>query len=307
MIITILGGTGTLGQALVPYLLETYPEARIRILSRGEHRQLEMQETYSNEPVDFLVGDVRDKNRVFRAVEDSEIVFHFAAMKSVDKAEYDAREAVLTNVEGTLNVIEACQKQEVKRAIFTSSDKAVSPINVYGASKLLAEKLFISQGNVGKHETKFSVCRYGNVAGSQGSLLYRFKEADTIPITNLAMTRFFISPENAAKFVLSSVHLMNGGEVFIPKMKSTGLETLVRVLDKPYDIIGERPGEKLHECLIALEEARFVTDIGDRFIRWPSHETFPIKKHGTPIPEREYTSFNAERFTDLELKKLCGM
>lgn len=305
MSVLIIGGTGTLAQALVPLLLECYPDQRIRILSRGEHRQLEMWMNFRGAPIDYLVGDVRDYQRIMKATEGVETVFLFAAMKSVDKAEHDPREAVLTNVNGALNVVDACQRNGVSRVMFTSTDKAVCPINIYGATKLTAEKL-IQQGNIGKHNTKFSVCRYGNVAGSQGSILDKFKNEVEIEITDPKMTRFFISKQDAANFVLSSMHMMNGGEVFIPKMKSTDLGMLAEAMGKPYKVIGERPGEKMDECLIAKEEVRFVTDIGDRYVRWPSHDLFPVKRWGLPVNGREdYTSFNAERFTKEELLKIC--
>lgn len=304
MIITIIGGTGTLANALVPLLFDAYPNSRIRVLSRGEHRQLEMQMRLNNKRLDFLVGDVRDYQRVYKAVEGSGIVFHFAAMKSVDKAEYDPREAILTNIKGTENVVDACRYQKVHRAIMTSTDKAVQSVNLYGATKLVAEKIFVL-GNLGFHGSKFSVCRYGNVAGSQGSILDRFRNYDEIEITEPKMTRYFISKKDAAMFVLSSLHMMNGGEIFIPKMKSCELGELAKAMGKPFKIVGERPGEKMHECLIAKEEMRFVTDIGDRLVRWPSHELFPFKKWGKEVDMEEMTSLGAPKFSPLELKELC--
>ncbi len=275
-IVLIVGGTGTLGKNCIPILLQNPQIERIRILSRGEHTQMEMHEALSEEArkrIDFFIGDCRDRERMLHASQGAHLVFHFAAMKSVDKAEYDPWEAVQTNIIGTKNVIEACLQNQVEKAIFTSTDKAVAPLNIYGASKLVAEKLFI-QGNIGKSRTRFSVMRYGNVIGSNGSVLTKWKTkieaGKKIEITDAEMTRFFISPKNAAKFVVDSSERATGGEVFIPKMKSCTMINLARALftylgvnKSPLDeadFVGIRPGEKMHEVLISSDEVELSTD-----------------------------------------------
>lgn len=315
MIATIIGGTGTLAKHVVPILLQNPQIRRIRLLSRGEHAQSELQEKWRNERIDFFVGDCRDRERMEKATEDCSIVFHFAAMKSVDKAEYDPWEAIQTNIEGTKNVIEACLKNQVERAIFTSTDKAVAPLNIYGASKLCAEKLFI-QANIGKHRTRFAVCRYGNVLGSNGSVLNKWRTSlermEPLQITHEEMTRFFILPENAAQFVVTSAYQMQGGEVFVPKMKSTTMINLARCFmelqGKKWQLedakwVGVRPGEKMHEVLISDDEVVLTTDAESHYIRWPNENLFPVMQHGKRVT-KGFTSQTAERFSLQELREL---
>lgn len=306
----IVGGTGSLAKALLKQLLHEQNFDRIRILSRGEHRQMEMQETMQGLPVDFLVGDCRDLERMCRATEGCHTVFHFAAMKSVDKAEYDPNEAVLTNITGTRNVLRACVRNKVAHAIFTSTDKAVAPVNLYGATKLVAEKLWIA-GNIGNHKTKFSVCRYGNVLNSQGSVIEKWfaaaRESRPIKVTNGSMTRFFITVERAAEFVKKCSEIMKGGEVFIPKMKSTTMWDLASVFQAMYGCeisnMEVRPGEKLHECLISDDETADVTELADYFIRWPDAKLFPFEVEGIAI-KHGFTSYSAKRFTKEELREM---
>lgn len=314
MIVLIVGGTGTLSQNVLPLLLKNPQIDRIRLLSRGEHTQMKMSEDLSSsdrKKIDFFVGDVRDQERVHHASEECEIIYHFAAMKSVDKAEYDPWEAVLTNIIGAKNVIESAKKNHAKKAIFISTDKAVGPTNIYGATKLVAEKLFI-QANIGKHPTKFSVCRYGNVLGSQGSVFQKWKnqmaDKQRLKITHEEMTRFFILPHQAAEFVVERSYDMRGGEVFIPKMKSTTILNMARAFKEglkieEIDWIGIRPGEKIHEALISEDEADLVTDLGEYYIRWPNQNLFPILRRGTE-GVGAFTSKTAERFTDKELKEM---
>lgn len=301
---------------MLPLLLSNPQIERVRILSRGEHLQTEMQESLQDSRVDFFVGDCRDFERVKKAMQDCEVVFHFAAMKSVDKAEYDPWEAVRTNIEGTKNVINACLETKVGKAIFTSTDKAVAPLNIYGATKLVAEKLFI-QSNIGRHRTRFSVCRYGNVFGSQGSVVPKWKKAlaekKPLKITHQEMTRFFLLPPEAASFVVECTKEMEGGEVFVPKMKSTTMVDLamnflrlegrseIRLDD--FEWLGLRPGEKMHECLIASDEVSLVTDTHSKFIRWPEMNLFPTLKRGKKVT-KAFTSYDAERFTTAELERL---
>lgn len=305
----VVGGTGTLGQEFVPIIASHFE--RVRVLSRSEHPQIRMEQKLGLKNVDYLMGDIRDPNRMIEACKDVEAVFHFAATKSVDKVEYDPYEAVLTNIVGTHNVIKACQKQGVSRAIFTSTDKAVAPLNQYGASKLCAEKLWIA-GNVGSYLTRFSAVRYGNVFGSNGSVIQKWKTSTNYKITDPLMTRFFMKIERAANFVFDSYKLMQGGEIFIPKMKSCSIGELFDVVvpnagAQDVDIVGLRPGEKMHETLITEEECRLVTETPHAFIRWPSHKLFPFKRIGIPMHTVTggYTSENAIRFEKIEIEELC--
>ena len=313
--VIIFGGTGTLAKATIPILLQDPQIERIRIFARNDHRIAEMIENDESLKLDGLVGDIRDPERVSRALKGCDSVFHFAAMKRVEQAEYNPGEAILTNVIGTQNIIRGCSESETaERAIFTSTDKAVSPLNVYGISKSLAEKIWI-QGNIGVHRAKFSCCRYGNVLGSHGSVLELWRRQlgnrEPLSITDGEMTRFFLTPSQAAEFVISGLRQMNGGEIFIPRMKSTTVEELAKafVLDAgepDYLIrrIAPRPGEKRDEALISHSEIGLTTQISDRImIRWPEFNLFPVRRYGNEITE-EYTSDMAERFTEPELLEM---
>lgn len=318
MIVLIIGGTGTLGKNVLPLLFQNPQVERVRILSRGEHTQMQMAEEipdYFKARTDFFVGDCRDRERVIHASKHCDLVFHFAAMKSVDKAEYDPWESVQTNIIGTKNVIEACIQNQVEKAVFTSTDKAVAPLNIYGASKLVAEKLFI-QANIGRNRTRFSVMRYGNVFGSQGSVVAKWKTRidsnKPLQITHEEMTRFFILPEMAAEFVVDRAYEAKGGEVFIPKMKSCTMINLARTFGESvgYKVdlanvewLGIRPGEKMHEVLISQDEVDLTTDCGNFYIRWPNKNLFPVLKRGEPV-KKGFTSYDAERFSKEELLEL---
>lgn len=317
-VITILGGTGTLAKAIVPILLEKEDVDRIRILSRGEHQQMWLKEKWDNPKLDFLIGDIRDYYRVLRATRGASLVFHFAAMKSVDKAEYDPDEAISINVSGTQNVIRACIENKISRAMFTSTDKAVEPLNIYGASKLCAEKLWIA-GNIGKHDSRFSVIRYGNVIASNGSVVQRWKkklEADgNIDVTDREMTRFWITPNNAAMAVWEASTRMVRGEIFIPKMKSSTMYELAkacvstwgrgRLVDDCLRDVIVRPGEKTHETLVACSETKFVTTADKFLIRWPDAHLFPFPQQGELFAGKGFSSFDAERFSQDELVQMC--
>jgi UDP-N-acetylglucosamine 4,6-dehydratase len=304
----IVGGSGTLGQELIPLILENrgrYGISRIRVLSRNEPNQVAMAETLKDQPVDFMIGDVRDVDRVIEASLGCSVVFHLAAFKSVDKAEYDPWEAVLTNVIGTRNVILACKANNVAKAIYTSTDKAVAPVNLYGASKLCGEKLWIA-GNIGGLESRFAAVRYGNVLGSNSSVVQRWRATKNHEITDERMTRFFITPKGAAEFVLQAHDRMQGGEVFIPKMKSTTVGELYHAVvgsKGSVKIIGVRPGEKYHEELISKDEVDDVTDGGDCYIRWPSASLFPCERWGDKISSY-FNSELCERFTHKEIKEM---
>lgn len=307
--VLVTGGTGSLGNALIPELLklkDEYKISRIRVLSRGEQKQVEMADKLRGASVDFLIGDVRDKDRIHRASKDCGAVFHLAALKGVDTAEYNPTECVMTNIGGTRNVMEACQEQGVARAIFISTDKAVSPINIYGVSKAAAEKLWI-QGNVGSYSTRFSCVRYGNVLGSNSSVVQRWMAGSSC-ITDPDMTRFFMRVQDSVELILNCYELMQGGEIFIPKMKATTLKKLFKVVHGgDGEVIGIRPGEKMHEVLISHEERSLVTRTDGMYIRWPSHKLYPFDVWGSEVdvPTDGYTSKNAKQFSEEELRELC--
>lgn len=315
MIVIIYGGTGTLGQHVVPLLLKDPQVGRIRIFSRSEHKQAEMADLWKTDKVDFLLGDIRDKERVRTSMKGVDQVYHFAATKRVEAAEYNMEEAKSVNIDGTENIIRSIwDTPTIHKAMFTSTDKACAPLNFYGASKLVAERYWIG-GNRGISRTRFSACRYGNVLGSQGSVIETWSKltnmGKTISVTDGEMTRFFISPSEAASFVVSSMREMQGGEIFVPYMKSTTMNKLgaaflrTRGIESPVmDFIPMRPGEKKHEVLISEDQVPNTTMDGDKFVQWPEFNFYPVSRRGQPV-KQPLTSFNTRRFTDEELEVLC--
>ena len=275
--VLITGGTGSLGQALTKRILNSDVE-QIRILSRNEFKQISMETKLPDERLRFLIGDVRDKDRLVRALDDVDIVFHAAALKHVPKVEYNPFEAIKTNVQGSQNVIDACLENDVQRAICIGTDKAVSPLNTYGATKLLMEKLFITAkrySNPKKHPTKFFAVRYGNVFGSSGSVIPKFIEQinnnKKITITDPTMTRFSITMNQALDFILKATQKGHGAEVFIPKLKAYSLQQIHDILSnltnaKDHEIIGMRTGEKQHELLINSDEMRDAWSYDNMFV-----------------------------------------
>jgi UDP-N-acetylglucosamine 4,6-dehydratase/5-epimerase len=265
--ILITGGTGSLGQALTKRLLEEDVDV-IRIFSRNENKQVTMEQEFQNKKLRFLIGDIRDLPRLQRAMEDIDIVFHAAALKHVPVVEYNPFEAINTNVIGSQNVIDACLHENVEIAVAVGTDKAVSPLNTYGATKLLMEKLFVTASNyldIQKHKTKFIALRYGNVLGSSGSVIPKFikqiKSNEKITITEPSMTRFSITMDEALEFILNSTRIGMGSEIFIPKLKSytvgdvaDALHSLLKNTGK--EKIPVRQGEKYHETLMNLDEMR---------------------------------------------------
>lgn len=277
--VLITGGTGSFGKAFVKHLFSNYRPKKVIVFSRDEFKQFQMSCQY-HEPeheVRYFLGDIRDKERLYRAFEDVDYVVHAAALKQVPAAEYNPFEAVKTNILGAENIIEAAIDRGVKKVIALSTDKAVSPINLYGATKLAMEKLFVA-ANVyaGYRETSFSVVRYGNVIGSRGSVIPLFKDMvhnnrKKLPITDERMTRFWIELKEGVELVCQAVKESTGGEVFVPKIPSMKMLDLIKAIgsDCEYEVIGIRPGEKLHESLISRDEGRSTFDMGGYYAILP--------------------------------------
>lgn len=276
--VLITGGTGSFGKAMVKFILENHPPRRLIIFSRDEVKQLEMRSQFpdgSGSPLRYFIGDVRDKQRLLRAFHGVDIVIHAAALKQVPTAEYNPLEVIMTNVMGAANIIDAAIDRGVKQVIALSTDKAVNPINLYGATKLCADKLFIAAGvYAGPGMTHFAVVRYGNVMGSRGSVIPLFLErraTGALPITDPAMTRFWITLDQAVAFVNRCLTLMQGGEIFVPKLPSMRLTDLARSIapECQHEIVGIRPGEKLHEVLLTEDEARRALEFNEFFVVQP--------------------------------------
>jgi len=304
--ILLTGGTGSFGKAFTSRLLEEHDPAALRVFSRGEHDQAGMRSQFGDDPrLRFLIGNIRDEKRLSRAMNGVDIVVHAAALKRVPAAEYNPIEAKATNVDGAANVVDAAIDNEVERVMALSTDKAVHPVNLYGATKLVAEKLFV-QGNAytGGRDTSFSVVRYGNVFGSQGSVVPLFmeqREEGRLTITHEDMTRFWITLEEGVEFVMRSTEDMSGGEIFVPKIPSLRVVDLAETIapDADKEIIGIRPGEKLHETLITREEARHAREFPERFVVTPELDFWNDGEwdHGKPLPEDfTYTSENNDRW-----------
>ena len=276
--VLITGGSGSLGKAMVHYLLEETQVRRIAIYSRDELKQFHMKSEFKDDPrLRWFIGDIRDKDRLVRAMHGVDYVVHAAALKQVDTGEYNPMEFIKTNVLGSQNVIEASIDAGVSKVVALSTDKASSPINLYGATKLTADKLFVAANNYSQsYGTKFAVVRYGNVMGSRGSVIPFFqnlaKEGKPLPITDKRMTRFWISLEDAVKFVLDSFQIMQGGELYVPRIPSMKILDLANAISPNSELveIGIRPGEKLHEEMISAEDSRRTLKISkDRFLVLP--------------------------------------
>ena len=278
--VLVTGGTGSFGTKLVELMLTRYHPRRLVVFSRDELKQSEMMKRFNDPALRFFVGDVRDRERLERAMHGIDVVFHAAALKQIPSCEYNPFEAILTNVMGAKNVIDAAIDQHVSRVVALSTDKAVNPINLYGATKLCAEKLFV-QGNAYGHGrgTAFSVVRYGNVIGSRGSVIPLFaaqRETGTVTVTDPGMTRFWLRLEAGVTFAIRCAELMRGGEIFVPKIPSMRILDLVEAVAPGcrVEVIGVRPGEKLHEALIAEEESRQVVELDDLFILEPIYPSW---------------------------------
>lgn len=273
----ITGGTGSFGKIFVPMTLEKYNPKKIIIFSRDEMKQWDMAKKYQDDPrIRFFIGDVRDKDRLYRALDGVDYVVHAAATKIVPTAEYNPFECVKTNINGAMNLIDACIDKGVKGVVALSTDKASSPINLYGATKLASDKLFVAGNSYsGEHGTCFSVVRYGNVMGSRGSVIPFFmsiKDQGVVPITDDRMTRFMISLEDGVGLVWHAFEDMIGGEIYVKKIPSIKLTDLARVVapEARLEVIGIRPGEKLHEQMIGAEDAYYTYEYGEHFKILPS-------------------------------------
>jgi len=314
--ILVTGGTGSFGKAFIQELLDNHDPRRIVIYSRDELKQYECRQLFKDDHrLRWFIGDIRDLPRLNRAMHGVDYVVHAAALKQVDTAEYNPYEFVKTNIIGSQNVIEACIDAGVKRVVALSTDKASSPINLYGATKLTADKLFITGNHyAAAYPTRFSVVRYGNVMGSRGSVIPFFRKLGetgaSLPITDLRMTRFFITLPQAVRFVLDSFEMMHGGELYVPRIPSMKIVDLAQAVvpGAPMHNSGLRPGEKLHEEMISAEEGRRALRVGDRYVLQPDLAAWGYQPPADGVPVADgfhYTSdTNDQWFTLEEITKL---
>ncbi|MFH0740207.1 MAG: UDP-N-acetylglucosamine 4,6-dehydratase (inverting) [bacterium] len=312
--ILVTGGVGSFGSKFVEIALKKYNPKAIRVLDISEEKEVAMERKFNDPRLRFFIGDVRDKNRLERAMAGVDIVVHTAALKHVTVCEYNPIEAVRVNIDGAVNVVNAAIDQGIPKVIALGTDKAVYPVNLYGASKMVMEKIFV-QGNVysKNNATKLSCTRYGNVVGSSGSVVPLFREqakTGKITITHKDMTRFWITLEQGVEFVIKSIERMDGGEIFVPKIPSMKIMDLANLVapDAEKEITGIRPGEKIHEDLITKEEARHTKEYDDHFVIEPEFSFWQYKeeKGGKPLAEGfRYTSdTNKQWLTQEDLRKI---
>lgn len=312
--ILVTGGTGSFGKQFVNTVLDRYTPRKVIVFSRDELKQSEMADALSTRdtpPVRFFIGDVRDVERLEMAMREVDFVIHAAALKQVPAAEYNPFECIRTNVHGAENVVRAALRTGVEKVIALSTDKAANPINLYGASKLASDKIFVAANNLsGTQNTRFSVVRYGNVIGSRGSVVDLYRKlinegAGSLPITDPRMTRFWVTLQQGVDFVLSSLKLMRGGEIFVPKIPSLKMVDLARFMapDLQQQMVGIRPGEKLHEVMVTADDARSTVSLSDRYIIEPSLTFWTHESHRSAdaIPvedEFNYASDTNEEWID---------
>jgi len=321
--ILITGGTGSFGKKYTQILLKKYKPNKIIIFSRDELKQYEMAQDFDDTCMRYFIGDVRDAARLKKAMNGVDFVIHAAALKHVPIAEYNPMECIKTNIMGAQNVIDAALENNVTKVIALSTDKAANPVNLYGATKLASDKLFVAANNlVGDQNTAFAVVRYGNVVGSRGSVVPFFRKlikdgAKKIPITDDKMTRFFITLEDGVNFVLKNFERMQGGEIFIPKIASMKIIDMAKAIapDLEYEIIGIRPGEKLHEIMCPADDSHLTLEFDDHFVIKPtitftrkcSYEKNQLGETGKPVAQGfEYNSGNNTQWlTNEELLKMA--
>lgn len=301
-VILVTGGTGSFGQKFAEIVLREHNVKALRILSRDELKQLQMAQRFSVDRIRFFIGDVRDRDRLYRAMNGADVVVHAAALKQVPAAEYNPLEAVKTNIDGAANVIDAAIDAGVPTVMFIGTDKAVHPVNLYGATKLVAEKLFIQANSYAGGKTRFSCVRYGNVVGSRGSVIQLFlqqRNNGSVTITDEKMTRFWITLEQGVRFVVSCIERMVGGEVFIPKIPSMRLIDIVDAIapGAKKEFIGIRPGEKVHEELITREEAPRTKEFDTYYVIEPEHPFWKSgnQQGGEQVPEDFYYGSNTNK------------
>jgi UDP-N-acetylglucosamine 4,6-dehydratase/5-epimerase len=315
--VLITGGTGSFGKQYVRTILERYRPRRLIVYSRDELKQFEMQQEFPQECMRFFLGDVRDAERLVQAMNGVDYVIHAAALKQVPAAEYNPMECIKTNIQGAQNVIQAALANNVQRVIALSTDKAANPINLYGATKLVSDKLFVAANNVaGGHDTRFAVARYGNVVGSRGSVVPFFRKqiaagSDHLPITDAAMTRFWITVQQGVDFVFKNFARMQGGEIFVPKIPSIRVVDLARAMapNLPHKLVGIRPGEKLHEIMCPADDSHLTLEFADHYVIKPAIQFIgPVDfssnrlgENGRPVePGFEYHSGKNPRFLAIE-------
>lgn len=313
-VILVTGGTGSFGNKFAETILDNHDPESVRIFSRGEKLQDDMRQKFNDDRLRFFIGNVRDRNRLYRAMNGVDIVVHAAALKQVPACEYNPIEAVRTNVDGAVNVIDAALDNHVEKVMAISTDKAVHPVNLYGATKMTAEKLFVQANSYsGKKDTKFSCVRYGNVIGSRGSVIPLFKKQKKqgiLTITDPNMTRFWLTLEQGVNFVIDSIGKMQGGEIFIPKIPSMKITDLADAIapEAEIKIIGIRPGEKIHETLLTADESRHSLEFEDIFVIEPELSYWNKKNYSKgkkPQDGFTYSSDNnSEWLSEDELKKI---
>jgi UDP-N-acetylglucosamine 4,6-dehydratase len=306
--ILVTGGTGSFGKKFIKKILK-YPVRKVIVFSRDELKQYEMAQQYTDPRMRFFIGDVRDKERLYRALDGVDIIIHAAALKQVPACEYNPFEAIKTNVGGAENIIEAAIDRGVEKVIALSTDKACCPINLYGATKLASDKLFVAaNAYVGGKNTHFSVVRYGNVMGSRGSVIPFFKkmrETGRVPVTDDRMTRFWITLDQGVQFVIDNLGRMQGGELFIPKIPSMKVVDLAKAIapECKIEIVGIRPGEKLHESMITEDDARHSVEFDDYYVIQPEFAWWPknAEKGSKTLPEGfSYTSNTNSKWLTIE-------
>jgi UDP-N-acetylglucosamine 4,6-dehydratase len=316
--VLITGGTGSFGKSFIRHLLDHHNPRRVVVFSRDELKQYEARQLFNDDPrLRWFIGDIRDRDRLKRAMHGIDYVVHAAALKQVDTAEYNPFEFVRTNIEGSQNVIDAAIDAGVQKVVALSTDKASSPINIYGATKLVADKLFVSANHYAAHHpARFAVVRYGNVMGSRGSVIPFFRkladERKSLPITDKRMTRFWISLDAAVEFVIDSFGMMQGGELYVPRIPSMRLMDLAEAIapDAPTHETGIRPGEKLHEEMISPEEGRRALRLSGRYVLQPTIATwgYTPPAAGTPVPhDFAYRSDTNDLWMSVdELRSMAG-